>query len=78
MPQILIRKTIHLKKEPHKISSFIIDFHQWIKWSPWLILDPKASVRVDASGSYYAWDSPILGTGEMHLLHQEKHEFIFS
>lgn len=34
MPQILVRKTIKIKKEPHKISTYIGDFHQWIKWSP--------------------------------------------
>lgn len=78
MPQILIRKTIEIKKEPSSISPFIRDFHQWVKWSPWLILDPKVSVKVDASGNYFAWDSPILGAGEMHLLHQENHEFICS
>ncbi len=78
MPQILVRKTIQIKKEPHKISPYIGDFHQWIKWSPWLLLDPKASIKVDASGHYYAWESPILGAGEMHLLHQENHEFICS
>jgi len=45
MPQILVRKTIQIKKEPHKISPYIGDFHQWIKWSPWLLLDPKASIK---------------------------------
>ena len=38
----------------------------------------KRPKKVDASGHYYAWESPILGAGEMHLLHQENHEFICS
>ena len=60
MPQILVRKTIQIKKEPHKIIPYIGDFHQWIKWSPWLILDPKASIKVDASG--YPYRTQITGT----------------
>lgn len=71
MPQLFIRKTILIEKDCLSIFNIINDFHHWPKWSPWLIADPQAIVTIDPNGKYFNWKSPILGSGEMSLIHEE-------
>lgn len=76
MSQLFIRKTILIEKDCLTVFKKINDFHHWADWSPWLIADPKAKVNVDPNGKYYNWESPILGSGEMTIIHEEKEQSI--
>jgi hypothetical protein len=76
MSQLFIRKTIQIYKDNLSVFKLINDFHHWPKWSPWLITDPNAVVKVDPDGKYYNWKSPILGSGEMRIIHEEKGQSI--
>jgi hypothetical protein len=76
MSQLFIRKTIQIDKDNLSVFKLINDFHHWPKWSPWLITDPNAVVKVDPDGKYYNWKSPILGSGEMRIIHEEKGQSI--
>jgi hypothetical protein len=76
MAQLFIRKTILIEKNCSAVYKKINDFHHWFDWSPWLIADPKAKVEVDPNGKYYKWESPILGSGEMTIIHEEENQSI--
>ena len=76
MSQLFIRKTILIEKDCSTVFKKINDFHHCAEWSPWLIADPKAKVNVDPNGKYYNWESPILGSGEMTIIHEEKEQSI--
>ena len=49
MAQLFIRKTILIRKDQASIFKILYDFHQWPKWSPWLIADPKANIQIEAA-----------------------------
>jgi len=76
MAQLFIRKTILIRKDQASIFKILYDFHQWPKWSPWLIADPKANIQIEADGKSYRWESPILGSGEMKIINEEENQSI--
>ena len=76
MAQLFIRKTILIRKDQASIFKILHDFHQWPKWSPWLIADPKANIQIEADGKSYRWESPILGSGEMKIINEEENQSI--
>ncbi len=55
MAHLFIRKTILIRKDQASIFKILYDFHQWPKWSPWLIADPKANIQIEADGKSYRW-----------------------
>ena len=47
----------------------VSDFNTWTKWSPWLCVEPDATVEVsedsNSEGSMYSWNGQVVGEGEM-------------
>ncbi len=67
MPKVHVSKHTIIDASLEKVHSLTSDFHQRVRWSPWLITDPKATVEVNADGSSYTWEGPRVGAGEMHM-----------
>ena len=58
---------------PTSVYSFVADFHQWEKWSPWAKLDPAMKTTyagpVGAPGSSYEWSgNDKVGEGRMTIV----------
>ena len=36
----------------------------WETWSPWVIAEPDAAVKVSKDGKYHEWEGKIIGSGK--------------
>lgn len=72
MPKMNVNKGIFINAKPQEVYNKLNDFHHWTKWSPWLIIDDKAKVDVDADGKYYEWDGKLVGAGNMKVLEENE------
>ncbi|HMR57011.1 MAG TPA: SRPBCC family protein, partial [Cyclobacteriaceae bacterium] len=68
MPVFYVGKSIDIKSSPGVVYAFLSDFNNWRSWSPWLIIEPDAKVKVTAGGKQYAWEGKRAGSGEMKIL----------
>jgi effector-binding domain-containing protein len=76
MPEFYVEKSIHIDAPVKKVFDIINDFHQWRKWSPWLILEPGVKVEVSEDGKSYSWEGKMVGSGNMVSDRQEPHKKI--
>ncbi|MBX2816374.1 MAG: SRPBCC family protein [Saprospiraceae bacterium] len=67
MPKMHIDRKIEINAPAEKVRNVLADFHHWQAWSPWLITDPKARVKVRGDGKYYSWEGPRTGDGNMTI-----------
>ncbi|MFO1449458.1 MAG: SRPBCC family protein [Opitutaceae bacterium] len=76
MPAYQVERSIAVSAPPSRVFSVVADFNTWSTWSPWLIADPGASVRVSGPpgsvGSGYAWCGDVSGAGEMEFRKVER------
>ena len=75
MPKYHVDRSIEINVSPEKAFDAVTDFSTWTTWSPWLIAEPEAIVKVskDSSsvGSIYSWEGQVTGVGEVE--HKELH-----
>lgn len=75
MPAYRIERSIELSAPPSGVFKVVSDFSTWSAWSPWLIADPEAEVRITGTprtvGSGYSWSGEVTGAGEMDLRRTE-------
>lgn len=75
MPKYHVDRSVEINVPPEKAFAAVTDFSTWTKWSPWLIAEPEATVKVseDSSsvGSLYSWEGQVTGAGEVE--HIELH-----
>jgi hypothetical protein len=71
-----IERFIEVSVPPPRVFAVVADFNTWSTWSPWLIADPEAKVRITgttgAVGSVYSWSGEVTGAGEMELRQAER------
>ena len=65
MAKMMIIKAIRIEKNAEFVFPLVYDFHNWIHWSPWHILDDANNYHVAEDGSFYEWNSKLLGSGNM-------------
>lgn len=70
MPKVYVEKSILIKSSIEEICATLCNFSLWGAWSPWLIMEPEATVEVSADQHYYSWDGKRVGVGNMQLLTQ--------
>lgn len=56
------------------VFEIVRDFHQWSKWSPWLIADPECQLEIENDG--YSWEGEISGAGRMEVSGEVENESI--
>jgi len=76
MPKMHINKSIEIGTTKENVYKTISDFHNWREWSPWMIMEPKATVQVDDSGKSYSWEGVKVGAGEMIITKEVENERI--
>lgn len=66
-----ITEKIVINKSSKEVFSFISDFKNWQKWSPWYVLEPNSEVEISGNssgaGSVLRWRGDVIGEGQMTL-----------
>ena len=70
MPRTHVDESILINASIDKVYKTVSDFHNWTVWSPWLILDPEATVKVREDGKFYEWEGKYVGSGQMELIEE--------
>lgn len=69
----LLRRT-RIDAPPATVAALILDFHQWIKWSPFEKMDPEGTLKRTFSGApsgigaVYEWAGKKTGEGRMEIV----------
>lgn len=71
MPALQCEASIVIDAPLEKVHSEITDFHRWPLWSPWLYVEPEASIEYQGTagelGHSYHWKGNKTGEGQMSL-----------
>lgn len=78
MPRMTIIRSIEIQRSVDEVFPLVFDFHNWIKWSPWHVLDDENNYQVSQEGAFYSWDSKLLGSGQMQRLSAVRNERVES
>lgn len=66
-----VARSITINKPRSELATFIGDFTNWPKWSPWLCQEPTCPVTFDGQsgsrGHQQAWDGKLIGAGKMTI-----------
>lgn len=76
MPKLHITKSILIDAPVDRVYPALNDFNHWAEWSPWLIQEPEAIVRVSDDAKYYAWEGDRIGSGNMRITAEKENDFI--
>lgn len=67
-----VEKSIVINKSVDEISPLISDFHNWVKWSPWNVLEPGCKMEysgtVGAPSHMMSWEGEFIGSGRQTLV----------
>ncbi len=76
MPAIHISRSKEIEAPVHEVYSKLNDFNHWVKWSPWLIMEPEANVTVSDDAKYYEWNGEKVGEGNMSVTGEQENNWI--
>ncbi|MGB0579663.1 MAG: SRPBCC family protein [Limisphaerales bacterium] len=71
MPKFNVRKSTVIDAPAMDVHACIRDFHQWPKWSPWIIQEPDCRLDYADDGRSYAWEGTVIGAGEMGIISED-------
>ncbi len=64
-------RSINIQSSKEKIMKSLSNYKEWPRWSPWLIMEPSATLEYNDKqgevGAYYSWSGDMVGEGEMTL-----------
>jgi predicted transcriptional regulator YdeE len=71
MPAYHVARSIIINSPVEKVRDSLIDYRQWPKWSPWLIMEEETQLHYTTNqsqiGAGYDWDGELTGKGSMKL-----------
>jgi effector-binding domain-containing protein len=69
MPKYHVEKSLLIDAPTDSVEALTKDFNRWPEWSPWLCMEPQATVSVHGApgqpGHGYSWSGTVVGAGEM-------------
>ncbi len=75
MPKYHVEKSIVINAPVDDVLPLTRDYNQWPAWSPWLCMEPDATVQFHGTpgevGHGYSWSGELVGAGEMHTTAHE-------
>jgi len=78
MPKFHVERSIVIEKPIKEVRNSLINFKEWTKWSPWIIMEPDATLtysdRQGQVGANYGWAGLLIGAGSMELMYVSDHE----
>ncbi len=76
MPAIHIERSKELDASVSEVFSILNDFNHWVKWSPWLIMEPGAKVTISEDSKYYEWAGEKVGEGNMSITAEKDNNWV--
>jgi DNA gyrase inhibitor GyrI len=76
MPAVNVVKSIIIDASVEDISATLTDFNRWRAWSPWLIMEPEATLNVAEDNRSYSWEGKRVGSGNMSIVSETGHTAI--
>ncbi len=76
MPKMHIKKSVTIDAPVEKVYTTLNDFNHWTAWSPWLIMEPEAKVKVADDAKSYEWNGDRVGSGNMHVTNEDENKSI--
>jgi DNA gyrase inhibitor GyrI len=67
MPKTHVSQSKEISAPVEKVFNTLNNFNYWTDWSPWLICEPEASVKVADDTKYYEWEGKRIGSGNMQV-----------
>lgn len=71
MANYQVTRSINISASIETIHASLLDYKQWSEWSPWLIIEPDATLEYSDTqgevGSNYHWQGELIGSGNMVL-----------
>jgi len=71
VPKFHLERSIDINTPAHQARAVIQDYRQWEIWSPWLCMEPTASLEIEGTaatpGHAYSWTGDMVGAGRMEL-----------
>lgn len=71
MPAFTVDRSIEINAPASKVRDTVADFNTWPSWSPWLLMEPGATVTYQGNpgelGHGYDWEGQKVGAGGMVL-----------
>lgn len=77
MPKTHISRSITIDTTREHIYSILSNFNSWKAWSPWLISEPEASIRISSDGKYYEWSGARVGSGNMSITDEKEFQISY-
>jgi DNA gyrase inhibitor GyrI len=71
MPKIHVEKSVQVEAPVTRVFETLNNFDSWQPWSPWLIQEPEAEVKVSADKKSYEWEGKRIGAGRMKITGEE-------
>lgn len=71
MPKTFVQESTLIKASRDQVFDYVTNLNHWSVWSPWLCVEPTASVHVSSDGksvgSVSTWDGEVVGKGENEI-----------
>ncbi|YCM46513.1 SRPBCC family protein [Verrucomicrobiaceae bacterium 227] len=74
MPKMHVSRSIRIDAPVDRVFAEVRSFESWPQWSPWLIADPKCSIKI--LKDRYSWLGEICGVGGMAVSEEKRNESI--
>lgn len=71
MAKMHVENSVLIDSQKDKVLATLKDMSRWQEWSPWMILEPEAKVKVAADARSYSWEGDRIGSGEMKILKED-------
>ena len=72
MPAYHVERSIIIDIPIERVQNSLRDYKQWPHWSPWLIMEPDATLtysdRQGQVGANHGWSGVLIGAGSMELM----------
>jgi len=76
MPKMHIERSINIDAPSQNVYKVISNFNDWRPWSPWLLMEPEATVTVADDAKSYEWEGTRVGSGNMKILEEKENQYI--
>lgn len=76
MPAFNVSRSISIDSPPEKVFPILNNLNTWKEWSPWLIMEPEATVKVSDDNKYYDWKGARVGSGNMKITAEEENSSV--
>lgn len=76
MPKINVSRSKTINSSVEDVYSKLNDFNHWVKWSPWLIMEPGVNVSIQDDAKYYEWKGSRVGEGNMKIVGEQENKSI--